>query len=45
MRLALYAESDYLEDAVTIAFKNGKYFGMTGFDDCMNCFEDEFYDE
>lgn len=43
--IALYAESDYLEDAVTIAFKNGKYFGMTGFDDCMNCFEDEFYEK
>lgn len=38
--VALYGESDYLEDAVTIAFKDGEYFGMTGFDDNLNCFEE-----
>lgn len=38
--VALYGESDYLEDAITIAFKNGKYFGITGYDDNLNCFED-----
>lgn len=38
--VALYGESDYLEDAVTIAFKDGKFFGITGYDDNLNCFED-----
>jgi len=28
-----------------IAFKNDEYFGISGFDDCMNCFEDENFDE
>ena len=42
--IALFGESEYLEDGIMIAFKNGKYFGICGFDDCMNNFE-EFEDE
>ena len=39
--VALFGESCYAEDGIMIAFKNGKYFGISGFDDCMNYFEDE----
>lgn len=43
--VALFGESSYAEDGILIAFKNNKYFGISGFDDCMNCFEDENFDE
>ena len=43
--VALFGESSYAEDGIWIAFKNGNYFGISGFDDCMNCFEDENFDE
>lgn len=41
--IALFAESDKyaIDNGIMIAFKNGKYFGISGFNDCMNCFEDE----
>ena len=43
--VALFGESSHAEDGIMIAFKNGKYFGISGFDDCMNCFEDENFDK
>ena len=44
--VALFGESNYAEDeGIMVAFKNDEYFGISGFDDCMNCFEDENFDE
>ena len=44
--VALFGESSYAEDeGIMVAFKNDEYFGISGFDDCMNCFEDENFDE
>lgn len=44
--VALFGESSYAEDeGIMVAFKNNEYFGISGFDDCMNCFEDENFDE
>nr|DAI25914.1 MAG TPA: hypothetical protein [Caudoviricetes sp.] len=41
--VALFGESSCAEDeGIMVAFKNGKYFGIGGWDDCMNCFEDDF---
>lgn len=41
--VALFGESSCAEDeGIMVAFKNGKYFGIGGWDDCMNCFEDNF---
>ena len=41
--VALVGESSCAEDeGIMVAFKNGKYFGIGGWDDCMNCFEDNF---
>ena len=37
--MALFGESDYTEDGIMIAFKNGNYLGMSGFTDLMNCWE------
>ena len=40
--VALFGKSSYAEDeGIMVAFKNDEYFGISGFDDCMNCFEDE----
>lgn len=38
--VALFAESEEVDDGVLIAFKNEKYFGMSGFDDSLSYFED-----
>lgn len=40
--IALFAESDAyaMDDGIMIAFKDGEYFGISGFNDCMNYFED-----
>lgn len=41
--VALFGESSCAEDeGIMVAFKNGKYFGIGGWDDSMNCFEDDF---
>ena len=44
--VALFAESDKyaIDEGIMIAFKNGEYFGISGFDDCMNCLEDENFE-
>lgn len=40
--IALFAESDAyaMDDGIMIAFKDGEYFGISGFNDCLNYFED-----
>lgn len=40
--IALFAESNAyaMDDGIMIAFKDGEYFGISGFNDCMNYFED-----
>lgn len=45
--VALFAESDKyaIDEGIMIAFKDGEYFGISGFNDCMNDFEDENFDE
>lgn len=41
--VALFGESSCAKDeGIMVAFKNGKYFGIGGWDDSMNCFEDDF---
>lgn len=45
--VALFAESDKyaIDEGIMIAFKDNEYFGISGFNDCMNYFEDENFDE
>lgn len=45
--VALFAESDKyaIDEGIMIAFKDSEYFGISGFNDCMNDFEDENFDE
>lgn len=38
--VALFAESDMLEEGVLIAFKDGKYFGISEYNPSMNEFEE-----
>lgn len=38
--IALFGESEYTEDGIMIAFKNGNYLGISGFNDLMNYWED-----
>ena len=45
--VALFAESDKyaIDEGIMIAFKDSEYFGISGFNDYMNDFEDENFDE
>lgn len=44
--IALFAESDKyaMDEGIMIAFKNGEYFGISGFNDGLNCFEDDNFE-